>query len=158
MKAVKDHIENHFKKFSDEAMVWLQNIAREMNQEDRLDIAQQALKGVLHALRDRMTPEEVFDLSSQLPVLIRGFYLEGYKPANKPIKYSAEDLLYEIEKSFGGNTSIVPEVAFRGVLRVLYNRGDTKELQQIHETMPKDIKQLWKKSLKHEHLHTETKR
>lgn len=148
MTVVKNKIEHHFQKFTDEAMSWLQHIAEDMNLEDRPDIAHQALRGVLHALRDRMIPEEVFDLSAQLPVLIRGFYLEGYTLRDKPVKYSAEDLLYEIEKSFGGNSEVQAEAAFRAVIRVLYDRISTGELQHIYDSMPKDIKKLWKKSLK----------
>ena len=37
-----------------------------------------ALRTVLHALRDRLTLEEAVQLGAQLPMLVRGFYYEGW--------------------------------------------------------------------------------
>lgn len=147
MNQANTQIDFHFDKFTDEALRWLRSIAGKMEMPERLDIAQQALRGVLHALRDRMVPEEVFDLSAQLPVLIRGFYFEGYTLRDKPRKYSADDLLHHIEKSFGGNINVQPESAFGAVMSVLQDHISKGELQHIYDGMPKDIKELWDKSI-----------
>jgi len=54
-----------------ETNTWLRDIS-EILGDPRPNIAYHALRGTLFALRDRLPPVEVFDLSAQLPVLIRG--------------------------------------------------------------------------------------
>jgi uncharacterized protein (DUF2267 family) len=56
---------------------WLKEIMEVLGTEDR-HRAYMALRAVLHALRDRLTVEEVAQLGAQLPMLIRGLYYEGW--------------------------------------------------------------------------------
>ena len=136
-----------FEKFTSEFEYWLWAIADEMDMEERPDIAFQALRGVLHAIRNRMIPNEVFDLSAQLPLMIRGVFFEGYNLKDKPEKFNADEFLEIIEEGFYGNTAIEGEDAFRAVLNVLYEKISEGELEDIYSGMPKDIKKLWKESL-----------
>lgn len=137
-------------KYADDFAEWLVVVNKEMNLENRPDIALQALRGVLYALRNRMVPEEVFNLSAQLPVMVRGFYFEGYNLNDKPEKYNAEGFLNIIKDSFSGNEDINPESAFKAVLNLLYGHVSKGEMDDIYGGMPKDIKQLWKDNLKQE--------
>jgi uncharacterized protein (DUF2267 family) len=50
-----------------------------------------ALRAVLHTLRDRLPPDEAVDLAAQLPMLVRGFYFEGWHPSNQPLRYRDKD-------------------------------------------------------------------
>jgi uncharacterized protein (DUF2267 family) len=56
---------------------WLNELMQIMGLKDRQK-AYLALRAVLHALRDRLTLEQVAQLGAQLPMLIRGFYYEGW--------------------------------------------------------------------------------
>jgi uncharacterized protein (DUF2267 family) len=55
--------------------------------------ALRVLRAVLHALRDRSTPDVAADFAAQLPTLLRGFFYDRYKPSRTPIKYGRDDFL-----------------------------------------------------------------
>lgn len=138
----------NLEKFTMNANLWVDEIAGLMKVGDRKDLAWNALRSVLHALRDRLVPEEMFQLSAQLPMLIRGLFFEGYHYGDKPEKFHVDELKNRISETFGPLAEIDPEVVFKSVLLVLYDHISEGELQDIYSNMPKDIQQLWDESLK----------
>jgi len=50
------------------------------------DLAWCVLRSGLHALRDRLPPEEAVELSRALPTFLRGLFFEGWRPAETPIR------------------------------------------------------------------------
>ena len=133
----------NFEKHCNELKSWVTEIAGLMHVPDRTDWAFNALKAVLHTLRDRSPLEEVFHLSAQLPVLVRGIYLESYKPTGKPIKMKSEEFMNQIKKSMGPSVEVSAEEALKAVLVVLYEKTSTGEMDDIRGAMPKDIQKLW---------------
>ncbi|MCB0184282.1 MAG: DUF2267 domain-containing protein [Caldilineaceae bacterium] len=121
---------------------WLNEIAEEMGNPDR-HLAYHALRGVLFALRDRVTVEEVFNLSAQLPMLMRGIYLEGYKVAGKPEKYHVDEFLARVNREISKVGPANPEKAARAVLKVLDRHVSLGETNDIYYSLPKDIRRLW---------------
>jgi len=59
--------------------VWLHDIMERLGWQDR-HRAYHALRAVLHALRDRLPVDQAAALGAQLPMLVRGFYYEGWHP------------------------------------------------------------------------------
>jgi len=59
--------------------LWLEDLAQELGNIPA-QRAYSILRAVLHALRDRLTVEEAVKLGAQLPLLVRGFYYEGWRP------------------------------------------------------------------------------
>ena len=55
-----------------------------------------AMRAVLHTLRDRLTPDEAADLASQMPMLLRGMYYEGYNPGSTPLRLRTREQFIEI--------------------------------------------------------------
>lgn len=133
----------NLEKYCNEAQSWLSNIADYMHTPGRTDWAFNVLKAVLHTLRDRTTVEEVFHLSAQLPVLIRGIYLEGYKPSGKPEKMNAEEFVRQIRNRMGPAIDIPATDATRAVFTILYEKTSPGEMDDIKGSMPKDIQRLW---------------
>jgi uncharacterized protein (DUF2267 family) len=133
----------NFEKYCNEMKSWLTDIAGLMHVPERTDWAFNALRAVLHTLRDRSPLEEVFHLSAQLPVLVRGIYLEAYRPTGKPEKMNLDTFLKQIKKKMGAGVEVPPAEALRAVLTVLYEKISPGEMDDIRGAMPKDIQKLW---------------
>ena len=122
---------------------WLKELMQVLDWEDRHK-AYLAMRASLHALRDRLTVEEVAQLGAQLPMLIRGFYYEGWDPTGKPVKErQKEQFLARIEQQFPDDERIDPEQVARAVFTVLANRVTEGEIEDVKEILPKELKTLW---------------
>jgi uncharacterized protein (DUF2267 family) len=128
--------------------IWLNEITDELHWEDRFR-AYKALRGGLHALRDRLTVEEAEHLGAQLPMLIRRLYYEGWTPAEKPSKTRSKDeFLAPIWEQFRGDPEIDPERMARAVFRVLAKRVTEGEVQDVKGMFPKELAELWPEAAK----------
>jgi uncharacterized protein (DUF2267 family) len=122
---------------------WLKELMEVLGWHDRHK-AYLALRVTLHALRDRLTVEEVAQLAAQLPMLIRGFYYEGWDPTGKPLKErSKEEFLARIEEYFSGDDPVDPEQVARAVFTVLSNRVTEGEIEDVKHVLPAEIEDLW---------------
>lgn len=130
-----------------ETLMWVYDVAQRTTCPEREDWAFNALRAVLHAIRDRTTIEEAFHLSAQLPVLLRGYYFEGYRPSGKKIKLNAGQFLIRIRKELGASNELSPEDALSAVLKVLYEHVSIGELEDVKKSMPKDIVNLWEQEI-----------
>ena len=75
-----------------------------------------ALRAVLHALRDRLSVDEAAALGAQLPMLVRGFYYEGWHPHGKPVKErTKEAFLGHIAAAFQNDPDVKAEDVTRAV-------------------------------------------
>ena len=121
---------------------WLNDIAEAIG-DPRREMAYHALRGVLFALRDRLPVNEVFDLSAQLPLLVRGILFESYRPENKPDKYDRDAFLdrvrSELQPIGGGNAERVT----RGVLRVIGQHVSAGEIDDLRGELPEGLRTLW---------------
>jgi len=124
--------------------VWFNDLMAELDWEDKPQKAYLALRTVLHALRDRLTVEEAVQLSAQLPMLIRGFYFEGWTLKGKPHKERhKEDFFAHVEKAFKKDPSVSPQRVTRAVFKVLTKHVSAGEIEDIKHIMPKDLQELW---------------
>ena len=121
---------------------WLKDIMFELNTQDR-HRAYLALRATLHALRDRLMPEEAVDLGAQLPLLVRGFYYDGWKPADKPLKERhKEEFLAHVREKFR-QEEVDAETIVRAIFKLLAHRVSAGEVQDITGMLPKEIAELW---------------
>jgi uncharacterized protein (DUF2267 family) len=122
---------------------WLKDLMFELGWEDRRK-AYGALRTALHVLRDRLTPEEAAHLGAQLPMLVRGFYYEGWNPAGKPIKARHKDDFFErIKARLPDGSDMDPQTIVLAVFKLLAHRVSKGEMEDIHRILPEEIAQLW---------------
>lgn len=122
---------------------WLKDLMRVMEWTDRHK-AYLALRTTLHALRDRLPLEEVAQLGAQLPMLVRGFYYEGWDPTAKPLKVRDRDeFLARIAQAFPGNPGDDPAHIARGVFTVLSDRVTEGEIEDVRRVLPEELRDLW---------------
>ncbi|MDZ7717662.1 MAG: DUF2267 domain-containing protein [Balneolaceae bacterium] len=137
----------HFDRQCKETLMWVYDVVERTSCPEREDWAFNALRAVLHAIRDRTTLEEAFHLSAQLPVLLRGYFFEGYRPSGKREKMNAEQFLDRIRKELGPSNELSAEEALSSVLGVLHEHVSIGELDDVKQSMPKDIANLWDKEI-----------
>lgn len=68
-----------------QSSLWLDEVSERLETEDR-ETAMQALRAVLMSVRERIGPDNAAHLAAQLPVLIRGIFYDGFRPAAEPSK------------------------------------------------------------------------
>lgn len=132
-----------FEKTIEKTNLWLGELERIMGWPDRSK-AYMALRAVLHALRDRLPPDEAADLAAQLPMLIRGFFYEGWHPANKPRKYRhKEDFLEQVRKEAPWLAGAELEPAVTAVFGILESEVGGGETVQVRRLLPPELRELW---------------
>lgn len=127
--------------------VWINEVMEQLGWQDR-HRAYHALRVVLHALRDRLAVDQAAALGAQLPMLVRGFYYDGWHPAGTPGKErKKEAFLAPIEEAFRDDVDVNPEEVARAVFGVLARHVTPGEIKHIKFTLPGEIRSLWAEDL-----------
>jgi len=127
--------------------LWLNEIMDRMHWDNRQH-AYQALRSVLHALRDRLPVNHAAALGAQLPMLVRGIYYEGWIPSRTPVKERKKaDFVYHIRQSFLDSPRIDEEEVTRAVLHVLSQHVSKGEVENVKLTLPHEIRELWNEEM-----------
>lgn len=122
---------------------WLKALAEQLHFEDRHH-AFSALRAVLHALRDRLTPEMAVHLGAQLPMLVRGLYYEGWHMAGKPTKdHSAQEFADHVLEQLPPRFPMDPLTVSKGVFKLLWEKLDPGETAKVIDHLPLPLRTLW---------------
>jgi uncharacterized protein (DUF2267 family) len=123
--------------------IWLHDIQERLGWRDS-HRAYHALRAVLHTLRDRLPVDQAAALAAQLPMLIRGFYYEGWHPHGKPVKERhKEEFLAHISEAFRENPLVDPEEIVQAVFQVLSKHITRGEIERVKQSLPTEIRSLW---------------
>lgn len=123
--------------------LWLHEILEQTSWRDR-HRAYQALRVVLHALRDRLPLDQVVALAAQLPMLVRGCYYEGWKLKETSFKdRSAKAFFAQIGAAFRDGRDADPKKVARAVFRVLAMHVSNGEIEEVKHALPMEVRVLW---------------
>ncbi|MGZ4816731.1 MAG: DUF2267 domain-containing protein [Terriglobales bacterium] len=79
---------------------------------------------------------ECANFAAQLPMLVRGFYYEGWKPESVPRKLHREQFLDEVQRSFQLSVDGGPQRLVDGVLRVLSKHLEPCIIEKMKQEFP----------------------
>ena len=123
--------------------VWLKELLWELEWPSR-PRAWSGLRAVLHALRDRLTFEEAFDLAAELPMVVRGMYVEGWDRRRRPLKLrTKEDFLTLVAENLVRAPDVDPEPLTRAVFGLLARHVDSGEIGHVRSMLPEPVRRLW---------------
>lgn len=126
-----------------ETYAWIKGLMERLDTNNRHH-AYAALRGTLHALRDRLGVENNAHLSAQLPMLVRGIYYEGWRPGRHDAKdRHLEQFLAHIAAELGPNVPFSAEEAASAVFNLMEEKIDTGEIYKIVRLMPHELQDLW---------------
>ena len=109
---------------------------------DQRNMSYDALRAVLHALRDRLTVDESAQLAAQLPLLIRGMFYEGWDPSRVPVKMDKEQFLRSVRHEFPHETDGGTERLVSSVLQALRHHVSKGEWEDVRSSLSRDLRPL----------------
>ena len=122
---------------------WLKELTEIGHFQDEAQ-AYHAMRAVLHALRDRLTVAETAHLASELPMLVRGFYYEGWKPSRSPRKdRTRQQFVDHVIQGLRGGEHIDPVHAIQCVFTLLERKISSGEIRDVQRMLPEEIRELW---------------
>jgi uncharacterized protein (DUF2267 family) len=123
---------------------WLKELGAELGWQDPNAILL-ALRSVLHALRDRLPPNEAADLAAQMPLLIKGLYFDGWRPSGTPVKVRSREEFFNMvmQPLARGFPEADPVRVIRAVFRVLAEHVSQGEIRDVRVVLPAELAELW---------------
>jgi uncharacterized protein (DUF2267 family) len=137
----------NFEQFAAEGNHFIREVAQELGVSR--NSAARITKAVLHAVRDKLPPDDAVEFAQGLPMALKSVYFDQYDISGTPVKIRRpHDFLDYIfyKDEFGANVDFphansVRE-ALKGVFRVLADHMDGGQIRQIKKIIGKEIVML----------------
>ena len=122
---------------------WLRIVMVELKTSSRHQ-AYSALRASLHALRDRIGPENAVHFAAQLPILLRGVFYEGWRPSETPTRERRlDDFLAYIESILVSKSGLDPYDAVRAGFAAIAWSVSFAEVRKLINVLPHDLRVPW---------------
>ena len=149
----------NFEEYAPEANKFVREIAEALENREDTNQAYRVMKSVLHTLREVLSPEESLHLIAQLPMSIKGVYVDGWHlPAKKKLRSMGEFLERLREQNapsaardFGNDETAKHHV--KCVFNVIKRRVATGEIQHMMDQFPMELAELWLTEERETHAH-----
>jgi uncharacterized protein (DUF2267 family) len=126
----------------DVARAWIANLMRRLDWHES-DTAFRALLACLHALRDALPKGEAVHLGLALPVLLRGFYFDGWRPSGRAIGKNRTAFLERVHDGVRRDPAIDPDQTARAALALLAEQLPTSALENAKAATPHELHGFW---------------
>ncbi|MFD1328498.1 DUF2267 domain-containing protein [Mycoplana ramosa] len=122
---------------------WLKALVNDYNFSDRHQ-AYNALRAVLHALRDRLTLEQAAHLGAQFPILVRGIYYEGWHLGSRSApERQVDEFAARVAQDLPPQFPRDPVSVTKAVFDLLWRELDPGETAKIIDELPVPLRTLW---------------
>jgi uncharacterized protein (DUF2267 family) len=107
------------------------------------DTAKRTTAAVLHALRDRLMPEEADQVAAQLPRELKEVWAEGEPGARRPLKTHREEFYERVRREAGLESAAQARWSTLAVFAALKEQLSSGEAEDVLAQLPKDLKEVW---------------
>jgi len=137
-------------KYLEEANVFFKDVAIELGNPLDTEHAFRVTVAFFHTLRDRITTEESMHVVSQLPMILKGLYVDGWKMHDAVDRTDTlAEFLEEVRnnslrtagRDFGNDQQAIDNLS--AVIRVLRKYIDEGEMRHIRQQLPEPIAELF---------------
>jgi uncharacterized protein (DUF2267 family) len=141
------HKSMNFEEYASEGNRIIHEVAFELGT-DR-NRAARIMRAVLHAIRDRIPPDDAIEFAQGLPMALKGVFVDRYDISKTPVRIRSREKFLDFIYNKGGLTSPVdfPDReslvnALQAVFTVLERNMDYGQVHQIKNMMNIDIVDL----------------
>jgi uncharacterized protein (DUF2267 family) len=113
---------------------------------DSLEDARQATAAVLHALRDRLTPDEADQAVAQLPAELKRLWASGRPALRRPLKLRRREFLERVRVDADLRSLSQAEMVTDAVFAGLKEQLSEGEAEDIVAQLPRDLKSQWSRA------------
>jgi uncharacterized protein (DUF2267 family) len=132
-----------FDKTVQETNLWLKALEEELSPCERHQ-AYDALRAVLHALRDRVPPEGAMHFAAQLPLLLRGVFTEGWVMSKTPSdERDTTAFGFRVAQELPDHFPVSAERCLRAVFKVIDQQMDKEIVDKVKNQLPARVRALW---------------
>lgn len=146
-----------FTKYAQKGNEFLNRVAAKLHSEDDNARAGRIVRGMFRTLRNQLTVEESMQLLSQLPMALKGVYVDGWIPSKKHVRIRnidefASELIKEEGTSSWRDFSNIDEAkaSARAVWETLAEYVSLGELEDILAVLPNPLKREFRSWLPEE--------
>jgi uncharacterized protein (DUF2267 family) len=139
----------NFQQYAEEGNKFINNLAEALGNPEDLSHASRVTHAIFRALRGRITTEQSMHLISQLPMALKGIYVDGWKITKEQSNSKTETEFFDdirdnspayAGRDFGNDQEMRETIrAFFHVLRTYVDEG---ELRDISQQLPAGIADL----------------
>lgn len=136
-----------FNRYASRGNEFIAQLADELNMSNDMPRAYRILKAVLHSIRNHISPEESSQLIAQLPMAIKGIYVDGWQIGKKQKRVDTLDEfmieIYNLGGGFRGRTfgnRAEGGKAIKAVFQVLKRYVSEGELNDVLMCLPAPLR------------------